>query len=151
MLIVKLAGLPYTLRSKGKMVNTEATNPSRGALVVTDFPRASEGGDNTQNDEYITRLEQEIEMLRREVQHVKDITNLAVTTLQNPPRFPSFDAPIFDHIPLFTQPHASTLVTTTSTTPLTAPCIILPVTPANPPHPSITPYIPDYAPTTQIP
>lgn len=74
------------------MVNTKDT--IENALAVKDIPGVSSGGNHTLNAEYITRLEHKNEVPRGELQQVQDLANLVVTTLPNPPRFPSLDTPI---------------------------------------------------------
>nr|XP_016488032.1 PREDICTED: DNA-directed RNA polymerase II subunit RPB1-like [Nicotiana tabacum] len=86
-----------------------------------------------------------MESLREEVQHIGELAHLAVTTLPQPPRFPSLDS-VPDHFPSTSRQNNETPTSTPTTQ------VIPPVTPANPPNPPIhTPYIPQYTQTSQNP
>nr|XP_016460483.1 PREDICTED: uncharacterized protein LOC107783966 [Nicotiana tabacum] len=91
-------------------------------------------------------MAQEMESLREEVQHIRELAHLVLITLPQPPRFPSLDS-LPDHFP-------STACQNNNNTPTSAPTtqFIPPITLANPPNlPSHTPYIRKYVQTPQNP
>lgn len=77
------------------------------AIVIADNPGLSGEKEDTQNDELVARMTQEMESLREEVQHIRELTYLVVMTLLQPPHFPSLDS-IPHHFPSVTRQTTST-------------------------------------------
>jgi len=67
-------------------------DPTEHALVIADSPGRSGKKDNTRNDEHVVRMAHEMESLWEEVENIRELAHLAVTTLPQPPRFPSLDS-----------------------------------------------------------
>ena len=84
-----------------------------------------------------------MESLREQVQHIRELAHLAVTTLPQPLVFPSLDS-ILAHFPSTSRQINNTPTSFPNTK------VIPPVTPTNPPNPPIhTPYVPQYVQTPQ--
>lgn len=82
-LISKLIEPPYNLRSEGKMTTTD--NPTGNSIVVTNNSRGIRGKGWDSEWWAVTWMEQEMESLREELQKIRKLAHLAMTTLSQPP------------------------------------------------------------------
>ncbi|MCD7472893.1 hypothetical protein HAX54_014308 [Datura stramonium] len=85
--LIKLAELHYNLRSKSKMIESNESNTAANILMSTENPESSQRREDVQNDEQMTHLEQELEVLKEELCQVRDLTWLNVATFSQLPIF----------------------------------------------------------------
>ncbi|XP_055826332.1 uncharacterized protein LOC129894696 [Solanum dulcamara] len=85
----KLADSRYNLRSRGKMTGGEEFNAAANIMIPVENPESSQNMADTQNDEKMTHMAQELEILREELRQVRDLSKLSATT------FPTFKMPSY--------------------------------------------------------